>query len=653
MVIMNNIIFMFYYSLNNLQKTNERNKQHMDKQFQIYSVDFNAFYTEEELNINKKKYEIYNKMHDYENYYDILAKCNLKEDDLSFEKYIELQNNDKLSEYKDIQRKEYYKFFYSLRNLSSNERKRELKFKQIRDNKTKKSMAMNNEEYKKLSLEKKKVKDELNDKINEFPINGVRKLNKDFLVDRNEISLFDNSLRRLLGEKINETTLDIICVTITHYNMMEQLINNGFMLDNEKYIMFTASAGQIRHKKVLFMREELWKKNEQAIMCGLTIDRINSMGGMNINKFLAYLALQNSATETLEGFDIDKTIVVDDFETILPNRKVQYIEKYKDEDSGKLYIKKPVEKYMDISIPHSDGFGMHMFKGNKKSFQIRLPFVKGLMGYCNWKMFIEETEGASPIIKDLWGKEHNVLEEDIEFIFTKSQFKMWKYYESWDEYKKYFKEFKNEASYCNEEENRNEFKNGRFNYQYWQSLVDVSEEEIKSFTDPIVNKINDCHDNIKAMLDVFGATSSNKNMSPEQKLLYKYPPLLKDSHFKDALSDKISMIKKNAKSGKFEISSINTFLIPDVYAFMEYLFCGIETPKGLLEDGEVSCRYFNDDKLLLERSPHLYREHGIRKNINCYNCKDDRKELMEKYFVSNGIYTSTYDLISKILMFDK
>ena len=69
----------------------------MDKQFQIYSVDFNAFYTEEELNINKKKYEIYNKMHDYENYYDILAKCNLKEDDLSFEKYIELQNNDKLS----------------------------------------------------------------------------------------------------------------------------------------------------------------------------------------------------------------------------------------------------------------------------------------------------------------------------------------------------------------------------------------------------------------------------------------------------------------------------------------------------------------------------------------------------------------------------
>ena len=76
MVIMNNIIFIFYYSLNNLQKTNERNKQHMDKQFQIYSVDFNAFYTEEELNINKKKYEIYNKMHDYENYYDILAKCN-------------------------------------------------------------------------------------------------------------------------------------------------------------------------------------------------------------------------------------------------------------------------------------------------------------------------------------------------------------------------------------------------------------------------------------------------------------------------------------------------------------------------------------------------------------------------------------------------
>ena len=44
------------------------------------------------------------------------------------------------------------------------------------------------------------------------------------------------------------------------------------------------------------------------------------------------------------------------------------------------------------------------------------------------------------------------------------------------------------------------------------------------------------------------------------------------------------------------------------------------------------------------RSPHLYFEHAIRNNVN-------RPEL-EKWFVTNGCYASTHDVISKILMYD-
>ena len=50
-------------------------------------------------------------------------------------------------------------------------------------------------------------------------------------------------------------------------------------------------------------------------MCGLTIDSINQKGGNNPNKHLAYMALTNSATDIWNEFDIDKTIVIDDFET--------------------------------------------------------------------------------------------------------------------------------------------------------------------------------------------------------------------------------------------------------------------------------------------------------------------------------------------------
>ena len=52
-------------------------------------------------------------------------------------------------------------------------------------------------------------------------------------------------------------------------------------------------------------------------MCGLTVDHINKLGGINVNKFIAYLALCNSATDVWEDFDIDKAIVVDDLETLV------------------------------------------------------------------------------------------------------------------------------------------------------------------------------------------------------------------------------------------------------------------------------------------------------------------------------------------------
>ena len=633
----------------------------MDKQYNIYSVDFNAFYSEKERDINKRKNNVCNEMHLIEGYYKFLTKCKLSEEDICIEDYRNNRDNKEyMSKYYERYKGEYNKLKKELRSLTSSERKAEIKFKTIRENKEAKRKATSNERYKELVKEKGDLKRELKEEINNFKSKDIRVLNRDYLIEKNKISLFDNALGRVMGVKENELSEDIICITITHYEIMEQIISNGFLLDGEKYVMLTSSAGQIRKKKVLFIKESVFNKYSEKIMCGLSIEKINEMGGMNINKFLAYLALQNSATDVLEGFDIDKTIVIDDFETVLKDRKVNYIEKYKkevvDTKTGeveeKLFIKEPVEEIRDVLIPHSDGIGLHMFK-TKKSFQIRLPFVKGLMTYANWKMFIDETEGASPIIKDLWGKEHNVIEEDIQFIFTKSQFKMWKYYKDWEEYKGHFKRLQCEASYCNKEEDKKDFKKGRFNYQYWQSLTDVKDEEIKHFTEPIVDMINKCHYDVKTMLTVFGANKENNRKNIEQKILAKYPALLKDSHFQDSLSDKLCKIKKNGKSGKFLVDSINTFLLVDVYAFMQHIFCGIEQPEGLLKDGEVSCRYFDCDELLLDRSPHLYREHAVRKNINEGNCKDERKELMKKYFISNGIYTSTHDLITKILMFDK
>ena len=120
---------------------------------------------------------------------------------------------------------------------------------------------------------------------------------------------------------------------------------------------------------------------------------------------------------------------------------------------------------------------------------------------------------------------------------------------------------------------------------------------------------------------------------------------MRDKYNKQILKECKNSLVKKTKSGKLQLNSKYTFVLPDLYAFSQHLFLGIENPKGLLNDGEVSCSLFKDsDELDCLRSPHLYIEHCIRKNkIN---------EDTIKWFSSKSIYTSTQDLISKILAFD-
>ena len=51
------------------------------------------------------------------------------------------------------------------------------------------------------------------------------------------------------------------------------------------------------------MKESVWNRIEKTVMCGLTIDKINQKGGSNVNKYLAYMALSNSATDEWDAFD--------------------------------------------------------------------------------------------------------------------------------------------------------------------------------------------------------------------------------------------------------------------------------------------------------------------------------------------------------------
>lgn len=476
--------------------------------------------------------------------------------------------------------------------------------------------------------------------------NYVRTILPSAISEKDGVSIFDSSLVRILkldyDKQINDS---MFIVRIYYFDILEDLMKNGFYYNNQKYIFFGCSAGQIRQKKAVFIKEDLFKAHEKTIMCGLTGEEINRRGGMNVNKYMAYTNLINSATEIWQGFDIDKSIVVDDFETNFIG-DVDYITYEEEEIDGVIYPPYSIiRRKMPVAIPHTDGFGI-MLDG--KTTMVRLPFVKGLMGVCPYDKFIREFSKKKQYrdcgkIKDIYGKEYDILADDIRYIFTKSQFKMWKYYDSWQQYKDYFKLYNCEACKCNEEEE--EIKDAKINYQMLQTLSDMTNDELeilcKQTNDDILNAVKDRD----TMLKTMGVSEKFNGGTYLQKCLKIYPELLSDSYLKETLKQNKASLVKQARSGRITIDGKYTFVCPDVYAFMEWLFLGIEEPKGLLETNEVSCNLFDDGiELDCLRSPHLSIEHTIRKNVI--------SKEMKRWYKTSCIYTSTRDLISKVLQFD-
>jgi DNA-directed RNA polymerase subunit RPC12/RpoP len=636
----------------------------MNTQVKIYSVDTKSFYDTEEEKINKQIIGMKLMISAIEEYtlFQYVYKLNPKEcGKYGFEDYLDYYKQKKGYKIKkddngnyisltDKQRKQQYhsKYLKKFMNKLKKEYKNVMKTKEFKD------LLKQNNIYKKYMQHEKgefnlhdKLKSKLADLISKN--NEIRVLNPNKVSKYNIVAVFDSSLSRTLQLEKDKFTNDIMIVRIYHYDVLDQILKKGYDYLGEHYIALTASAGQIRTKKIVMIKESLWKQYENTFMCGLTIDIINNSSehGCNINKFLSYLALLFSASDKWEGFDIDRAIVLPDFETGVEG-KVDYI------NHKTFKIKK--NRKMKVMITHSDGCGWILPSESKISFMVRLPWMKGLLTPCDFLKYCRLYRNDNYKVVDIDGKEWDLKADNIKYVFFKSQFKMNKYYKNcynsdgtihkygWDIYKECFKKFNCSANICNPEPKyKKDYKRKSFNYQMWQSITDYKEEELDELTEGIIDYFNNAYTDKDTMLDVLGVNSKKKTYL--QEALSIYPELLRDSYIQSELSSILNSKKKEAKYAKFPINSAYTYFIPDVFAWMEFSLSNKENPEGILKNDEVYCSLFDDKELIVNRSPHLYKDHAVRSNI--YD-----KSIRNQWFITNGVYTSCHDLISKTLQFD-
>ena len=75
------------------------------------------------------------------------------------------------------------------------------------------------------------------------------------------------------------------------------------------------------------------------------------------------------------------------------------------------------------------------------------------------------------------------------------------YYDSWEDYKSFFKKYHCSAGKCNVEEDR--IKRAKINYQMLQTLTDITDEEIDLLTQKSADRIRNICTSKETMLDVF------------------------------------------------------------------------------------------------------------------------------------------------------
>ncbi len=526
---------------------------------------------------------------------------------------------------------------------------------------------------------------------------NIRSIGRKYLYHNNgtenekfQIPAFESDIVRLALKDRGETKVDfqlldeIVYMEIFHNDIMWQIIRDGIMIAGKKYILYTATTGQVRNTAVTLLREDFFEKYQGVLLVGLSAEYINRCGGMNVGKYLSYTALPLSSSVLPEKeIDIDRCILVKGLETTVRGF-VKYVDIQEDQN-GQHYVAATPKEYIekDIEIEHTDGAGMFMPGELPSSCQIRSGYFKGAIFPFDFRKFSKEV-AHNTVILDAWENPVDIEEQDIRFIFTTSQLKMWKMYKSWEDYKKAFKDNGIQISinsYANPTKDT-----VTFAYQYLQTLPFGC--DIKKLCAPAKDEIIRLHTDIEYVKEVMGyaedsetdideinggedaedceniaddvaesnelqgnSKENNRCNSLIAEALKIYPQLIYDPYIEAKIRQLVISKRKSYRAGKIPLKGYYSYAVPDMYAFCEYLFMGKKNPVGLVPKDHVYNKYYDAkgtvDHVVCLRSPHLSNYEYCRRDL--IKTEDCRKWFAH---MESDTVVSCHDFISKVMQLD-
>lgn len=409
-----------------------------------------------------------------------------------------------------------------------------------------------------------------------------------------------------LYEKIDRTIFidDIINIKVKSKKEYRKISKEGFDLNNRHYVRFLCGSGQMRRNTITFVDERLKDFLEEHLMCGLK----GKIKKINLAKLSAYYAL---ALSSVMWVDTPRVCVIKDFENKIKNQEVNYIN-----------ANNNIQKInRDFVINCADGQGLispemaKRWSENMKleytacSFIVRTCWVKGAVHTFDFKEYAK-VYGINEIT-DRWGKKHNI--DDIDILISESQFKMYKYYDNWDEYLTNFNKYKLKWGVARVNKEKEE-EYVLTNYQYLQAL-DMKKQDVEELTEYTKNWIKLICSGEDLYTLAYSVGISNPELALEDiindlgstftKLITKNKDFLQDSTVKRKIYNSIKESIRKAKIGKVWVRGNYQFIISDPIQQCRAAL-GLEIESTLKPNEIYSCwwnKRTDKEELILCRSP--------------------------------------------------
>ncbi len=408
-----------------------------------------------------------------------------------------------------------------------------------------------------------------------------------------------------------------------------------------RYLAFERSASMSRNARIAFIREDYYEPIKRRIMLGMDI------GLCQLSKLYAYNGLMLTSGSRVDPciFDPRRVVVVKNPRVLTDWMPVVTVEDDGTDDPVRIY--KRCEEPQRIEIQHFDGEGLisreyaswidRMYCGAHihTSFQIRMPFIKGVVHEVDFRAMFHEL-GADHVT-DYWGEDH--LIDDVDLILTESMFKglgwMTDAGLSFPEFLAHCTQYRH-ALYISETSQPKTVPFTELNYQFLNTAA-IENEQFRPEDLPL-GWTHDPNDDVRHWITKTTEIEYYRNIADEQfrvdcytkagypkgsigyykaKLLEQNPLFIREKAFCDAYEKRAEAILTRYARGNLYAAGDNRYLSDDLLLLIRYLVrdqvddpVKVELMRETLKEGEFYApgfTYYKNEMFTLLRNPHIAR----------------------------------------------